>query len=103
MHQRAVGSASAQLNLRLVPGGVSVAQTLAEIRAAAGDGVRIELNDATLNRMHGNDERIRVDALLRGTEMRPAARSAGTVSQGYRLTIEIDVRADPLLVGHRSS
>jgi len=141
------GSASAQVNLRLVPGGVCVAQTLAEIRAAAGDGVTVALSsrsqpgqsqeqllaglemrmtatasavdsdvyramaaganetfpgvpvtpvlfeagtsagpwrqrgipvygiypyvtdDDTLSRMHGNDERIRVDALRRGTEM----------------------------------
>lgn len=140
------GSATANVNLRLVPGGVDVAQTVTEIRAALGDGVTLELtapgqtgtqdelvaglqnrmaatpastdtdvyralaagaaetfpgvpvtpvlfeagtssspwrqrgvpvygiypyvvDDDTLGRMHGNDERIRVDALRRGTEM----------------------------------
>jgi acetylornithine deacetylase/succinyl-diaminopimelate desuccinylase-like protein len=143
------GSATASLNLRLVPGGIDVAATLAEIRNALGpsDGVTLRLmnplspnqteeqmlsglaqrmaqppgtvdtdvfralesaaretypdamvtsglfeagtsagpwrqrgipvygiypygTDAdTMSRMHGNDERIRVDALTRGTEM----------------------------------
>jgi len=140
------GSAMANLNLRLVPGGVDVAQTVAEIRTALGEGVTVELSapgqpgtqeqlvaglaqrsaeqpsatdtdvyraltagatqsfpgvpvvatlfeagasaspwrqrgvpvygiypyavdDDTLGRMHGNDERLRVDALRRGTEM----------------------------------
>ncbi len=143
------GSAAASLNLRLVPGGVDVAATLAEIRTAlgTGDGVTLRLvnptspdqteqqvldalaqrmaqppatidtdvfraldaatretypeaavtaglfeagtsagpwrqrgipvygiypyaTDAdTMSRMHGNDERIRVDALARGTDM----------------------------------
>lgn len=140
------GSATANVNLRLVPGGVDVAQTVSEIRGALGDGVTLEItapgqtgnqdelvaglqkrmaavpsptdtdvyraleagaaetfpgvpvtpvlfeagtssspwrqrgvpvygiypyvvDDDTLGRMHGNDERIRVDALRRGTEM----------------------------------
>ncbi len=143
------GSATASLNLRLVPGGMDVATTLAEIRNALGisDGVTLRLVDPfsperteeqvldgltqrmaqppgtidtdvfraleaaahetypdaavtpglfeagtsagpwrqrgipvygiypyatdadTMSRMHGNDERIRVDALTRGTEL----------------------------------
>jgi acetylornithine deacetylase/succinyl-diaminopimelate desuccinylase-like protein len=143
------GSATAMLNLRLVPGGIDVAATLAEMRNAlgAGDGVTLRLVNAlspnqteeqvltrltqrmaeppgtidtdvfralnaaahetyrdaavtpglfeagtssgpwrqrgvpvygiypyavdndTMSRMHGNDERIRVDALTRGTEL----------------------------------
>jgi acetylornithine deacetylase/succinyl-diaminopimelate desuccinylase-like protein len=143
------GSATAMLNLRLVPGGLDVAATLAEIRNALGasDGVTARLvnilspdqteeqvlaeltqrmaqppgtidtdvfraldaaaretypgatvtpglfeagtsagpwrqrgipvygiypyavDDDTMSRMHGNDERIRVDALNRGTEL----------------------------------
>jgi acetylornithine deacetylase/succinyl-diaminopimelate desuccinylase-like protein len=143
------GSATASLNLRLIPGGIDVATTLAEIRAAlgAGEGVTLRLtnplspdqteeqmlNDLvrrmtqppatfdtdvfhaldaaaretypkaavtsglfeagtsagpwrrrgipvygiypyavdadTMSRMHGNDERIRVDALMRGTDL----------------------------------
>lgn len=143
------GSATATVNLRLVPGGIDVAATVAEIRNAlgAGDGVTVRLvnvlspdqteeqvlagltqrmtqppgmidtdvfraldaavretypgaavtpglfeagtsagpwrqrgipvygiypyavDDDTMSRMHGNDERIRVDALTRGTEL----------------------------------
>jgi acetylornithine deacetylase/succinyl-diaminopimelate desuccinylase-like protein len=143
------GSATATLNLRLVPGGIDVAATVAEIRNALGasDGVTVRLmnplspdqteeqvltklapqmtqppgmidtdvfraldaaahetypgaavtpglfeagtsagpwrqrgipvygiypyavDDDTMSRMHGNDERIRVDALVRGTEL----------------------------------
>jgi acetylornithine deacetylase/succinyl-diaminopimelate desuccinylase-like protein len=143
------GSATATLNLRLVPGGIDVAATVAEIRNALGasDGVTVRLmnplspdqteeqvltklapqmtqppgtidtdvfraldaaahetypgaavtpglfeagtsagpwrqrgipvygiypyavDDDTMSRMHGNDERIRVDALARGTEL----------------------------------
>ncbi|MGH3834444.1 MAG: M20/M25/M40 family metallo-hydrolase [Pseudonocardiaceae bacterium] len=143
------GSATATLNLRLVPGGIDVAATLAELRNALGDsaGVTLRLvnpfspnqteeemlaglaqrmaqppgtidtdvfraldtaaretypdaavtpglfeagtsagpwrqrgipvygiypyatDDDTMSRMHGNDERIRVDALARGTEL----------------------------------
>ncbi len=143
------GSATATLNLRLVPGGLDVAATLAELRNAlgAGDGVTLRLvnplspdrteeqvladltqrmaqppgtidtdvfraldaaaretypgaavtpglfeagtssgawrqrgipvygiypyatDDDTMSRMHGNDERIRVDALTRGTQL----------------------------------
>ncbi|MGH3972663.1 MAG: M20/M25/M40 family metallo-hydrolase, partial [Pseudonocardiaceae bacterium] len=143
------GSATASLNLRLVPGGIDVAATLAEIRNALGasDGVTLRLvsplspdqneeqvlsgltqrmaqppstvdtdvfraletaahetypgaavtaglfeagtsagpwrqrgipvygiypyatDNDTMSRMHGNDERIRVDALARGTEL----------------------------------
>lgn len=143
------GSATATVNLRLVPGGLDVAATLAELRAALGDGDGVTLrlvsgsapgqaeqevleglvarmarppatldsdvfgalqaaagetypgaavtpglfeagtsagpwwqrgipvygiypyatDDDTMSRMHGNDERIRVDALARGTEL----------------------------------
>jgi acetylornithine deacetylase/succinyl-diaminopimelate desuccinylase-like protein len=143
------GSATATLNLRLVPGGIDVAATVSEIRNALGasDGVTVRLmnplspdqteeqvlakltpqmtqppgtidtdvfraldaaahetypgaavtpglfeagtsagpwrqrgipvygiypyavDDDTMSRMHGNDERIRVDALARGTEL----------------------------------
>lgn len=37
------GTATASINLRLLPGGVDVAQTLAEIRAALGEGITVDI------------------------------------------------------------
>jgi acetylornithine deacetylase/succinyl-diaminopimelate desuccinylase-like protein len=52
----APGSATATMNLRLVPGGPSVASTLAQMRAVVGDDPQLNLGFSTRNPIRGTAE-----------------------------------------------